>query len=520
MKVSTKLSAAFALHILILGALLSYHVRTTQDAVSTGRELSEISSRIGVTSIKQLARLVRLKESAAKYAVTRDPGYVERFHGLYMAYDEALQQLRALPLSRQERTEIETLAADWAAIVPLANALPDLAHRPPSAGARDSLEQLQRGLDALRLQMQRVSEASQATMAARLKRSALAARRAERLSWIAAVGALLLSIVISGLIVRSISEPLERLADGTREVARGRFDHRLDTRRGGEFAQVARDFNVMTERLAELDRMKHDFISKISHDLKTPLASMQETIDVLLDEVPGPLAEKQRQLLLLNRQSGQRLSSMLAKLLDLSRLDAGLEPHFQTVPVMELIQHAVKRVEPTRAGGRPEIIVGEPDRPLLLECDADRVHQLLDNLLENAIKFSPDRGEIRLDVHAFAGRPESVPPDRWALVRARRSSSHVLCVAVSDRGPGVPDEQKEQIFERFYQTDAGRAAHRRGVGLGLAICREIVDVHGGMIWVADRPGGGSVFTVLLPGALFLPRSDAVAATRSYDYSRS
>src|SRR5205814_10183710 len=116
-------------------------------------------------------------------------------------------------------------------------------------------------------------------------------------SWGAAIGALILGLLLSAQIIRSIVGPLGRLTEGTREVSAGRFAYRLDATGGDELAQVARDFNSMTERLDELDRMKRDFAAKVSHDLKTPLSSMQETIGVVLDEVAGPLSPKQRQLL-------------------------------------------------------------------------------------------------------------------------------------------------------------------------------------------------------------------------------
>src|SRR6185295_14786427 len=136
-------------------------------------------------------------------------------------------------------------------------------------------------------------------------------------------------------LVRSILRPLDALARGTREVAAGRFHARIDASTGDEFARVARDFNSMTERLGELDRLKKDFVAKVSHDLKTPLSSMQETNRALLDHMAGPLSDKQRRLLELNAESGQRLSAMLGKLLDLSRAEAGLRPTLQTIDMNE-----------------------------------------------------------------------------------------------------------------------------------------------------------------------------------------
>ena len=119
----------------------------------------------------------------------------------------------------------------------------------------------------------------------------------------------------------------------------------------------------MTERLDELDRMKRDFVSKVSHDLKTPLSSMQETISALLDELPGPLTPKQRQLLELNRDGGKRLSAMLSKLLDLSRIEAGLEPDFQMVDVVQLVRHSVERMNAARRERGLQTSIAEPAAP-------------------------------------------------------------------------------------------------------------------------------------------------------------
>jgi len=173
---------------------------------------------------------------------------------------------------------------------------------------------LEHALDELQVQTQHMAEAAQAAMTRQLAESERAARSAEGFSWLAAFGALLLSVLLSALLIGSIVRPLERLTHGTREISAGRFGYRLDETGRDEFAQVAREFNTMTARLDELDRMKREFVSNVSHDLKTPLSSMQETTEVLLEELPGPLSDTQRRLLLLNKEGGQRLAGMIAKL--------------------------------------------------------------------------------------------------------------------------------------------------------------------------------------------------------------
>jgi signal transduction histidine kinase len=497
-RVATRLAAAFALHIAVLTVLLVHHVRTIRETVAIGYELTEISSRVYRTATEQVGRIVQLEENAAKHLVTRDTGYLAKFEELAREYSRDLDALQQQPLSDREREHATALAAEWQAFGSYARRLAVLSSEPDSAGA---VAGLQNRLVALRMQTQRMSEASHEAMLGQLARSGEAARRAERLSWIAAGLALILSVFVSVMIVRSIGDGLNRLTAGTREVARGRFGYRLDTSRQDEFAQVARDFNIMTERLDELDRMKRDFISKVSHDLKTPLASMQETIVALLDEVPGPIGPRQRRLLELNHQSGQRLYGMLGKLLDLSRLEAGaVEPQLEEIDVAELIEDVAE--SHSRPGA--EIGVQLAAAPLLLTCDRDRVLQLLQNLVENAVKFATP-GNVRVaaapggDGTLSGGNGSNGAARATAGARAGVTASAAgVHIVVSDDGPGVPDGEKERVFERFYQGTAGQAVRGRGVGLGLTICREIVTVHGGSIWIADRAGGGSEFHVLLP----------------------
>lgn len=495
MKVATRLAAASALHIAVLAVLLIHHVLTIRDTVSTGYELTGISSRAFHTSSDQAARISQLEENAAKYVVTRDPGYLSKYEELAAAFTDVLAALKQQPLSEQERIEVDALDRHWAAFVAQSSAIGT------NAPTAQLLLPMQARLDTIREHTRRLGTASQEAMLAQLTRNTAAARRAERLSWVAGGLVLIVSVLVSTMIIRSITEGLGRLAAGTREVARGRFGHRLEDTRDDEFAQVARDFNTMTMRLGELDRMKRDFVSKVSHDLKTPLASMQETIVALLDEVPGPLLPRQRRLLELNRQSGERLYGMLAKLLDLSRLEAGvIEPRLERVALNELIDDVAEFHSRSDA----PIAVEAPLSEMTLVCDRDRVEQLLHNLVENAVKYATPGG--------VTIRSAYVEPGARNNDGCRLPAVHII---VEDDGPGVIDGEKDRVFERFFQGAAGRGRAPGGVGLGLTICREIVTVHGGAIRVEDRPGGGSAFHVLLPDSPIemTAREGAITLTR-------
>ena len=511
MTVANRLRGAFGFYIVLLAVLLLYQVRTIQHTADSEHELAAISFRLGVTSTEQLARITQMGTYAEKYFVTADTGYLDKFLETARAYGSQLDSLRKLSLSVAERRWIAPLDSNWQKIAGEAKDLADHRRvRPDSASP--SLAHLRELLGYVQIETQQLAGAARDAMEVELEAAGQSAQRAERLSWIAAVGALLLSILLSALLARSIVLPLSRLAEGTREVSAGRFDYRLEMSGTDEFAQVSTDFNSMTERLDELDRMKRDFVSKVSHDLKTPLSSMQETISALLDELPGPLTPKQRQLLELNRDGGKRLSAMLSKLLDLSRIEAGLEPDFQMVDVVQLVRHSVERMNAARRERGLQTSIVEPARRVLVRGDSAGLAQVFDNLLENAIKFSPSGAEVAVAIVDLPMGSDRVHPERWAALQHRALGGDAVLLTVADAGPGVPDEDKERIFARFYQSAAGRAIPARGVGLGLTICHEVVMAHGGTIWVSDNEPRGSVFNVLLPGAVSMPDEAQITST--------
>lgn len=502
MKVRTKLRGAFAVYIALLAGLSLYHVRTTRRAVASAHQLTEIASRLRTLSTLELARLAGVNDNAQKYLITRDTGYLNKAQVALRDYTAELRRIDSLPLSAREHALFTPLMADLDTTTRLVDSLPPKA----SESLRDSLRtRLRDALDDLHLQTSVLANASEEAMTRELGVSEESEQEAEQATLLAAAGAVLLSVILSALISRSILGPLAQLTEGTREVSAGRFQHRLTPTGNDELARVAREFNVMTEKLDELDRMKRDFVSKVSHDLKTPLSSMQETTAVMLDEVPGPLTAKQRQLLLINQESGQRLSGMLTKLLDLSRIEAGLETEQLLIDARSLVQRSVHHLAEVSSPERVSLTIDDGEARHIILGDGEALAQVFDNLLDNALKFSPFDGRVSVRMSDLASRGD-VPPDRWAALRRRGINASAILITVADEGPGIADEEKERVFERFYQTDAGRSVRSRGVGLGLAICREIVVSHGGVIWVSDNEPRGAVFNVLLPGATSGERS--------------
>jgi two-component system, OmpR family, sensor histidine kinase KdpD len=218
----------------------------------------------------------------------------------------------------------------------------------------------------------------------------------------------------------------------------------------------------------ETERTRNELLSAVSHDLRTPLASITGSASAILEDPTLPEAAR-RELLGTIRDEGQHLSRLVTDLLDLTRVESGAARR-ERIPVEEVVEAAV-----ARAGRGLPVRVTLPEEVLVAPMDAPLVTQVLVNLLENATKYAPDQ-PIDLSARAAEGGVE---------------------LEVADRGPGVPEEERERIFEKFYRAgDGGRVP---GTGLGLAICRAVVRAHGGRIAALPRAGGGARFVVWLPG---------------------
>ena len=474
MRVSTKLWSGYGLLLLLMGSLLAYHVSIIRDLSEAQHRLTAISVQVSLTSTEQLYRLDRLLEAGRKYDVSADSGYATLYAAIAVELDSAFAALDALSRGSVEAERVEDLVARWATF--RASARTGIPYGVPETPV------LANEVDAMKQAVIAVAQASRSAMRSEMDRAARDLSRARTSAWIVGGAALLAGLTIILLIIRSISGSLGRLSEATRRVAAGEFGHRLEGSHDEEFRELARNFDAMVLRLGEVDELKRDFLSGISHDLKSPLASITEAMRVLLDGVPGPVNERQQRLLELGLASGDRLSAMISDLLMLAQLESqAISYSFEPTDVAAVVRQVLNRMEPRFQQADVAADLKAPES-LFMECDEARISQVVENLLDNALKFSPRGSTVRVGIATA-----SENGDREG-VRLR----------VSDEGPGVADADKRAIFDRFTQRgESGGSAG--GVGLGLTICREIVTAHGGCIGVEDRPGGGSTFLVALPG---------------------
>jgi signal transduction histidine kinase len=302
--------------------------------------------------------------------------------------------------------------------------------------------------------------------------------------------AAILSISLILLTVRSLRRRLDLFIHGTRAVSQGKFSFQLDATVGDETGQMARAFNSMVQELAQLERIKADFISSVSHELRTPLVAMLETNNLLLDEVPGPLTAKQKHMLQLNTQATQRLSNMITDLLDLSRLKAGIRYSLSEQDLAQLTQSAVSELE-AMALERGIELRAHVGTLLKANCDPDRFVQVVQNLVENALKYTPSRGTVEVSLET---KPSKHLPQE--ALSGDHPRDYAL-LTVEDSGKGIPEVDRARVFEKFFRREG--LPSDGGTGLGLAICREIIEAHGGNIWVSDsKKLGGAALHVAFP----------------------
>ncbi len=307
------------------------------------------------------------------------------------------------------------------------------------------------------------------------------AQVARRNSAIGLGGVGVLALLIAIWLARSIGRPVAELDYGMRAVAEGQFDYPLKLGGNGrdEFGRLARSFRSMATQLTELDRLRAEFLSVASHELRTPINVIQGYVQLLEEETYGPLSPAQRDVLRTLDAQTESLGRLVGQLLDVGRYDAGggkLE--LNAVDLGRFVQRLDDTFRILALQKGVEFVVERGVRlPARVLWDEDRMNEVLGNLLSNAFKFTDRGGRVTLVI---------------------RSEGDRVHMQVRDTGAGIPASQLQFIFEKFYQADNQNRSALKGVGLGLAIAKGIVTAHGGTIGVESTVGKGTTFAINLP----------------------
>jgi signal transduction histidine kinase len=300
---------------------------------------------------------------------------------------------------------------------------------------------------------------------------------------LAGAAAAVISLIGARWLARGMTQPLRDMAAAARKMEVGDFPARIETRSRDEVGQLAAAFNRMSAELELLERSRRDLVANVSHELKTPITAIRAHLENLADGIEQP----DRQTLQVMLGQTERLGRLVDQLLDLSRLESGEVPlHLEPMALAPVVARVMSEFSVGRAVTDVDLH-DEVAADTFVDADAERVHQVLFNLVDNAVRFTPPGGEV--------------------TISAAREGDRVS-VQVRDTGVGVGPEHLPRLFERFYRADASRSRDDgSGTGIGLAIARSIVEGHGGRISAVSEPNRGTTFTFDLPGA-----DDAMSVT--------
>ncbi len=302
-----------------------------------------------------------------------------------------------------------------------------------------------------------------------------------RAIWISAIIGIAVALILGLLLTQYLIKPIKALTGGARHIAGGDLKYRVKVKSGDEIGDLTQTFNSMASRLEKSEQMRQQLMADIAHELRTPLTVIGGTVDGMMDGVFKPDSEHLGTI----KEQTALLTRLIADLRDISLAETGqLKLEKTPCDVFELVRQVLLQFETAAAEkGITLQISNTPTLPALL-IDPYRIKQVINNLLTNAIRHTPANGTVSISMGL---RDKS----------KQFNQRHVL-ICVTDTGEGIPSEHLPHIFDRFYRAKSARSRNDGGTGLGLAIASQMVQAHGGGLWVESEQGKGSAFFIALP----------------------
>jgi two-component system sensor histidine kinase GlrK len=446
-------------HISHLAAGVDSDIIQTADSLSTGLRL--------------------LISSEKKYWISKDADFYVLFAKRQNEFLEQLTSLKALVSETETRTPLQTamtLSHSYFNGVEERKSHGDSVRAETYESNRDEL------IQTLLTSLNQIEQIGNEARNAKIRQSELISREVLWMTIAFAITCIILSLGVSFLATKRIVRPIVLFQRKTRDIAAGNFTKIKRLRAPLEICHLAEEFNSMSERLQELDRLKEDYISHLSHTLRTPLTAIGEASEMLHEGIFDNDPKSQSQLMRIIRDECKRLIVSVNRILDLSRMESKMMDYqFVKTNLNELIQTTLSRLSPI-AQNKNVRMYFEPQAHLPhVLADTDQLHQLLENLIGNALKFTEPEGSITLKVIAPA------------------AAGDLIRISVTDTGCGIEPHNLQNIFDKFRRIEKGKDT-TRGSGLGLAIAQHIVKAHGGSIWVESKKSYGSTFYCSLPPA--------------------
>jgi histidine kinase len=298
------------------------------------------------------------------------------------------------------------------------------------------------------------------------------------------ISAIIVSLVVSGRVVT----PIREMMQASQRIATGRYQERVNVAGEDELGQLAHSFNQMAATLEQTETLRRDLIANVTHELRTPLASIKGYMEGMMDGVLPARPDTYQQIY----HEADRLQRLVNDLQELSRVEAGaFELVRRPVAITHLIQQTAARLQPQFDEKGVKLELNLPSKLPLVLADEDRISQVLLNLAGNALQYTPAGGTVTITAQIAEALTDT-------SLHSTGSQQGVL-VSIQDSGIGIPAEHLAHIFNRFYRVDKSRSRAGGGSGIGLTIARHLVEAHAGQIWAQSAgPGQGSTFSFTLP----------------------
>jgi len=464
------LLTGFTLVAVPLVGALAYSAWNTERLAEQSRSAVFSASQAARASRSLVNRIGSIERLAPQVAMLEDSELVADYARVHGSFKQVASELMQLPLDDAQRAALLKTVAQEQVLYDRLGVRPR---------ARLDARQIGQMTDELAENAYEVLAISYLVADREVVRLRASAEAVQRQLILLVMFGTAVALATALILSRYIARPIAELDGSIRQLGDADFTRPIKVRGPEDLQTLGERLDWLRRRLGELEAEKNRFLRHLSHELKTPLTALREGAELLNDQVGGPLAPPQRQVVTIMRDNSVKLQRLIEDLLDYQRAlhaAASLEPRL--VALDSLIREVASSHE-LAMRAKAQALTLDLDK-VSLEADPEKLRSILDNLLGNAVKFTPGGGTIAVASHAEPG-----------------SHGAQAVIDVVDSGPGVPPEEREAIFNSFFRGRAQASGRIEGTGLGLAIAREFVEAHGGRISVVPRKNGGH-FRVTLP----------------------
>jgi len=463
------LLGGFTLVILPLVGALAYSAFNTERLAGKSRTAVFNASQAARASRSLVDRIAAIERVAQQMALLNDSALADDYARVHRSFKQLAAEIAQLPLDNAQSDALNVTVQHEQALYELLTA---------SAFPRVDAQQIGSRIDTLIDSARDVLAINNRVVDREVERLRVSAEMVQRNIILLLIFSTAVALSIALALTRYIARPIAEIDAAIRQLGGADFSHPISVRGPEDLRYLGRRLDWLRRRLDEFETQKNRFLRHVSHELKTPLTALREGAELLNDQVAGPLAPPQRQVVGIMRDNSVKLQRLIEELLDYQRaLHAAASLQVKPISLELLVQEAVRAHElAAQAKGLRLVIDSES---ATVEADPEKLRSIVDNLISNAVKFTPAGGVVSVSARAVSGD---------------------AIIEVHDTGPGVPAEERESIFNLFFRgrTKAdGSTVRVKGSGLGLAIARELVEAHGGQIAVVGGDAGGH-FRVTLP----------------------